>query len=755
MMMMTIQGNLAGSYPQNNVTPIHPRKMMPTGDATNAQPIMPDAGLMIGNEGDSFTPSGTGSADLNNTPAVADAGDTVAIVKHKKKTHKAKKTSKYKKPEKKKGFAGLPWYGKTAVVVGGTILATPFVVLGTAHIWARMPSKKFLDHQQLNEYADKLINSSELNSLENLVGFLDDVHAKIKMKGVKPLPKNPNTIQATLWGLGQATSLINNLPQENRKQLVNYVSWQMWGDLFNKEKGQKEVFKNLVASCGVPAKKLFQMLGNSYSGQSEAEIKTEVARIYTGSNLPKWAENVSASFILCATEMRSKAPETPYSGIKAHIIEIVEKMNKDLPNGEKYIIAPFQEGKIKPLGIASVGQVYAISKENGEQEVLKYFTAHPDSIPEYFNLLYDTIRRALMIASTTNDKSTLSVLINFTKEEVLKKHPNLSEEKAKEKAVELLSLKTALEKTNTLKEELQVTTETLSAQKMSEAFKKAGHGHTFANVTKNGADYGSKVIVLQNRAQGIEVSEEAFRTLPITEQLKAYIEFIKLQTLYPATHNDPHSGNFHVEIANNQFVRINMLDPGRVGIQSDEQNKAKNGLQLLMFAGDDSIISQTNTATRNQYSRENETFRNTLFKDGAELHNAGIKFEADYNPFLLLDNGHSEQVKTGQAGQYNWNVEDVKYGFNAWQEMFDKKTTEAVFKAKSFTDDEKIVLTQQAKAVIEHLEKTSGITLDASTKQKAETRAKHFLLTTLEPFLKKDDARYQSVMGSTFDIEKF
>ena len=273
--MMTIQGNLAGSYPQNNVTPIHPRKMMPTGDTTNAQPTLPDAGRMTGNEGDSFTPSSTGSADLNNTPAVSDAGDTVTV-KHNKKPKKTEKQSNPKKPEKKKGFWGLPWYGKTAVVLGGTIIATPLLALGAAHIWANFGSKKaFIKTDEITQLNAQLTEALGSKNFDEAFRITNDIRKKIKLGNLEKFPED-DVLKQVSYFIKTGAGVINNLPKENRKLLVGYVSWGMWGDLLDKSKGRKEVIKNITATLGVPAKKGLQMLGDRYKTKSETDIRAEL-----------------------------------------------------------------------------------------------------------------------------------------------------------------------------------------------------------------------------------------------------------------------------------------------------------------------------------------------------------------------------------------------------------------------------------------------------------------------------------------------
>ncbi|MCS6267140.1 MAG: hypothetical protein H2174_06200 [Vampirovibrio sp.] len=780
--MMTIQGNLAGSYPQNNVTPIHPRKMMPTGDTTNAQPTLPDAELIIGNEGDSFTPSGTGSADLNNTPAVADAGDTVAIVKHKKKTHKAKKTSKYKKPEKKKGFAGLPWYGKTAVVVGGTIVATPFLALGAAHIWARMPSKKFVTAEEINKLSSEIVNTADMSPTA-LVDLLEGVHAKIKMGVAKPPPdRDANMFQQITWGLGQGIGILNNLPQDNRLQLVNYVSWQMWGDMFNKSKGSREVLKNIVGACGVPAKKLFQDIGNIFSKRSDQEVKDMVNEF----PVHKFFRMIAEGAIFAGIDMKDRAPTPKFSTIQKEMIETLEKLNASLPENNQYDISSFIDGNPKELGSASVGWVFELPQKQPDgtvkKTIVKYLTANDKQIPEYLNLFYDIHRRETYINYTNELKrykkhyepdglsiaevksSSISTLKEVTEiAQILKqKNSSLSEEKATTKAIEMISLKHALKSARTLEQELNTTVETANADAMSAAYEAARHNHSFAESTFDGAKFGNKRLLGLVMAEGVKVNSDEFTALPPEEKLKAWCQFVKLQTIYGATHNDLHGGNMFAKCDGKLFKNFSIFDSGRVGMFSSEGTKALNGLQLMMLAEDPSIIVSKATAnTPSLYSTECEAFRKELFNADSGLQTRIINKDEPWfryhNP-LTLSFDASGEIKLGKPKQI-WNSAEVEEGYDKWRTTckYDRgaKVSEAKYKATVFEPNEKTVLRKEAEELIKELETSSEISLEADVKEKATQRAMHYLLDIIEPTLNKEDARYQSAMGQWFDIENF
>jgi len=778
MMMMTIQGNLAGSYPQNNVTSISARKMMPPSDATNAQPTLPDAGLMIGNEGDSFTPSSTGSADLNNTPAVADAGDTVTV-KHKKKTH-TKKASKYKKPEKKKGFAGLPWYGKTAVVVGGTIVATPFLALGAAHIWARMPSKKFVTTEEINKLSSEIVNTADMSPTA-LVDLLEGVHAKIKMGVAKPPPdKDANMFQQITWGLGQTMGVLNNLPQDNRLQLVNYVSWQMWGDMFNKDKGSREVLKNIVGACGVPAKKLFQDLGNIFSKRSDQEIKDMVNEF----PVHKFWRMIAEGAIFAGIDMKDRAPTPKFSTIQKEMIETLEKVNATLPANEQYDLSSFVNGKPKERGSASVGWVFELPQKQPDgtvkKTIVKYLTANDKQIPEYLNLFYDIKRRETYIDYTNDLKhykkhyepnglsiaevnsSSISTLKEVTEiAQILKqKNSSLSEEKATTKAIEMVSLKHALKNARTLAQELNTTVETANADAMSAAYKAARHNHTFAESTFDGAKFGNKRLLGLAMAEGVKVNSEQFTALLPEEQLKAWCQFVKLQTIYGAIHNDLHGGNMFAKCNGKYFENFSNFDSGRVGMFSSEGTKALNGLQLMMLAEDPSIVVSKATAnTPSSYSTQCEAFRRELFNADSRLQTATINKDEPwfslYNPLTIAFDASGE-IKLGQPNQI-WNSAEVDEGLSKWRTTCkydrDAKVNEAKYKATVFKPNEKTALRTEAEELINELEISSGIRLDPATRDKATQRAMHYLLDIIEPTLNKDDARYQSVMGAGFDIK--
>ena len=766
--MMTIQGNLAGSYPQNNVTPIHPRKMMPTGDTTNAQPTLPDAGRMTGNEGDSFTPSSTGSADLNNTPAVSDAGDTVTV-KHNKKPKKTEKQSNPKKPEKKKGFWGLPWYGKTAVVLGGTIIATPLLALGAAHIWANFGSKKaFIKTDEITQLNAQLTEALGSKNFDEAFRITNDIHKKIKLGNLEKFHED-DVLKQVSYFIKTGAGVINNLPKENRKLLVGYVSWGMWGDLLDKSKGRKEVIKNITATLGVPAKKGLQMLGDRYKTKSETDIRAELGnrKLIKIKFLNNFVNNLATDIVLAAVEMKSKSPRIPYSQIKGHVVETLEKINSSITNSsEQYILTPFKNGNPQDFGSASVGQCYSIQKKNGETEIVKYFTAHPDSVEEYFNVFYDIFRRGIPVAyeSTVSQfKETqpnakledctdpLVRLINSVILPMVKKNDSaLSEEQATIKSIELLASYLAVDNSDTLIGELQTTREKISSIKMKEALQKSGLG-TFAQITNDGADFGSQRLVTVELAEGVNLNSNAFKALSKAEQLKAKCHWARLQTIYGHFHNDLHSDNLNFEITDGKFIRINEFDPGRISILGQPQAKAMNGLQLLSLIEDPSVVD-SNKYTSSRFETEAKAFRQSLFRADSPYSNSEGKFKTYSNP-LLMAFDYSEQITAGTTaeGQYGWKPSDISQRGKKYTEAIGEEGREydsiewKEHQALAYNDDEKTVLKAEAKSLVDHLVKSSELTLKPDERAKAEKNALSYMIEIVDPDAWKTSNRYKSL----------
>lgn len=792
MMMMTIQGNLAGSYPQNNVTQIHPRKMMPTSDATNAPPTLPDAGLMIGNEGDSFTPSTTADANISTTPAVADAGDTVTV-KHKKKTHKAKKTAKYKKPEKKKGFAGLPWYGKTAVVVGGTIVATPFLALGAAHIWARLPVASKLSMTEIQNLQKKLAENTNM-PMNDMVTLLKEAQNKMKLPSLRK-PPTEGGFGLLTYAVGTGWSVANTLPRENRVQLVNYASWQLWFDLFKKD-GLTDVAKQVVTAFGTPGKKLFQELGNKLGNVSKEELKERFEDVEG----PKALKAVALALMSAAIDMQDKAPETPYRIIKGHLVETLEKINAKLPEGQKYDLSSFKNGTPKPIGVASVGQVYDLG-----DDVVKYFTASPEQLPEYLNMFSALRSNNTAVSPFGTNYKKIKDLLKLSDEELaqqldlnqlklaldtLKKLPsktteqasaiefqeeqikslietkliidiakilrtqdtNLSKEKAVLQAIELSSIKSALNDVKVLEQELDVNLETTLSKSMNKDYAARDTEHTFADVKHNGADYDSKRIVVQNKALGIRINDPAFTKLDDDQKLKARAEFVKMQTLYAGVHNDLHGRNMFAVIENGKFVRWSVFDPGRVSIAGDEQTKATNGIQLLMLAEDSSVIDTTPpTSSPSPFINIANSYRNTLFNQASGYTNPNHRFSADDNPLMVVLKNPSA-VLQGTAGQQSWIPEDIDRGVKrVWTITCNNKhgldNDPKNYLAKAYNTEELKVIEEQAESLVNRLIATTGLQLSSTQIETAKRNAKISLLKLIDSAVIEDksSARYKSL----------
>ena len=386
--------------------------------------------------------------------------------------------------------------------------------------------------------------------------------------------------------------------------------------------------------------------------------------------------------------------------------------------------------------------------------MLKVFTGHPDTVPEYFTMFYDMLRHANLLKYYNFKKEPNQYMGHppakafLTEVESLSKvirHDNttLTEDESIVKAIELYSLKEALAKTHTLKGELDVTAETEASRAMADAYEAAGHGHTFARVNQNGADYGSKILVTQQRAWGESIKSKAFSDLPIEEQLRAKIEYVKLQTLYGAFHSDLHGKNFKVQlIANdNKFDHLNVIDPGRISILGKKQIKAMNGLQLLMLLEDSSVtipLDGFRAIRDSTFQEQAKGFRQTLFKSESLLSDPNHRFEPHENPFqLILENkdGYAEQVLSDTS--YRWNASEVGNKINKYltKTINSKHEGEEAIMAhvnKCYDEKEIIIFRKKATEIVKELQTTTGLTLDGEQERTAIKNAIKNLVTIVD-----------------------
>jgi hypothetical protein len=276
--------------------------------------------------------------------------------------------------------------------------------------------------------------------------------------------------------------------------------------------------------------------------------------------------------------------------------------------------------------------------------------------------------------------------------------------------------------------------------------------HTFADVKHNGADYGSKRIVLQNKALGVKIKHPAFTKLDDDQKLKAWAEFVKMQTLYSGVHNDLHGRNMFAVVENGKFVRWSVFDPGRVSIASDEQTKATNGIQLLMLAEDSSVVTTTTQpSTPSPFTNIANTYRNTLFNQASGYTNPNHRFSTNDNPLMVVLKNPSA-VLQGTAGQQSWIPEDIDRGVKrVWTITCNKKhgldNDSTKYLAKAYDKEELQVIEEQAESLVNRLIATTGLPLPAAQIEVAKRNAKINLLKLIDSDVIENNSstRYKSL----------
>ena len=114
---------------------------------------------------------------------------------------------------------------------------------------------------------------------------------------------------------------------------------------------------------------------------------------------------------------------------------------------------------------------------------------------------------------------------------------------------------------------------------------------------------------------------------------------------------------------------------------------------------------------------------------------------------------YSEQITAGTTaeGQYGWKPSDISQRGKKYTEAIGEEGREydsiewKEHQALAYNDDEKTVLKAEAKSLVDHLVKSSELTLKPDERAKAEKNALSYMIEIVDPDAWKTSNRYKSL----------